>query len=100
KKVIEDDKIVKGAATIYQPIDSIPGEGDIFQSEFEDEIKDSTVEGRVMDINDQPVDETVLSQAKLYDYRLKFATEYSVSGFNNSVLMTRWQPYGGGGGPI
>jgi len=45
-------------------------------------------------------EETTLSDAKLYDYRLKFSTEYSVSGFNNSVLMTKWQPYGGGNGPI
>lgn len=102
KKVMEQDKVVKGAATIYQPvtIDTTQNQGNVFQSEFETDKTDSTIEGRVFDANNQPVEETILSDAKLYDYRLKFATEYSVSGFNNSVLMTRWQPYGGGGGPI
>ena len=102
KKVIEQDKVVKGAATIYQPvtIDTTQNQGNVFQSEFETDKTDSTIEGRVFDANNEPVEETILSDAKLYDYRLKFATEYSVSGFNNSVLMTRWQPYGGGGGPI
>ena len=102
KKVMEQDKVVKGAATIYQPvtIDTTQNQGNVFQSEFETDKTDSTIEGRVFDANNEPVEETILSDAKLYDYRLKFATEYSVSGFNNSVLMTRWQPYGGGGGPI
>ena len=97
KKVMEQDKVVKGAATIYQPvtIDTTQNQGNVFQSEFETDKTDSTIEGRVFDANNETVEETILS-----DYRLKFATEYSVSGFNNSVLMTRWQPYGGGGGPI
>lgn len=101
KKIIEQDKVAKGSATVYQPVttDTAKKQEDIFQSEFENEKKDSAVTGRVIEeVAEQ--DETVLSKAKLYDYRLKFSTEYSVSGFNNSVLMTRWQPYGGGGGPI
>ena len=38
--------------------------------------------------------------AKIYDYRYRFSSEYMVSGFNNSVLVNRYQPYAGGAGPI
>ncbi len=102
KKVMEQDKMVKGAATVYIPSagDTTQNKGAIFQSEFEDEKSDSSGVGKIFEATEEPEEETVLSQAKLYDYRLKFNTEYSVSGFNNSVLMTRWQPYTGGNGPI
>lgn len=102
KKIIDQERIVKGAATIYQPQqqvkDSVAKSNDFFQSEFENDKDTAAVAGRIIDVDEK--EETVLSEAKLYDYRLKFSTEYSVSGFNNSVLMTRWQPYGGGSGPI
>lgn len=101
KKIMDQERIVKGAPTIYQPQvngDTTKPAGDIFQSEFEND-KDS-VTGKVVEIEEAAKEETALSDAKLYDYRLKFSTEYSVSGFNNSVLMTRWQPYAGGNGPI
>ncbi|MBX3254346.1 MAG: hypothetical protein KF862_09420 [Chitinophagaceae bacterium] len=99
KKVIERDRAEKGVATIYQPItaDTTKKQEDVFQSEFEDD--STSAIGRVVEA-EAPQKETTLSQAKLYDYRLKFSTEYSVSGFNNSVLMTRWQPYAGGNGPV
>lgn len=102
KKIMEQDKMVKGAATVYIPsaVDTTRDEGAVFQSEFEDEKPDSSGIGKIFDVAEVPEEETLLSQAKLYDYRLKFNTEYSVSGFNNSVLMTRWQPYTGGSGPI
>ncbi|MBX3242183.1 MAG: hypothetical protein KIT80_14430 [Chitinophagaceae bacterium] len=100
KKVIDQDRISKGAATIYQPmvVDTVQRERDIFQSEFED---DNANAGRVVQAESPLRNQTtILGQAKLFDYRLKFSTQYSVSGFNNTVLMTRWQPYGGGSGPI
>lgn len=99
KKVIDKDRAERGAATIYQPVvvDTTQKEDNLFQSEFE---SDTSAVGRVVEAEAPVKEETTLSQAKLYDYRLKFSTEYSVSGFNNSVLMTRWQPYAGGNGPI
>lgn len=37
----------------------------------------------------------------MYEYRPpKFFNDYLVSGFNNNVLVTRFQPYQGGNGPI
>lgn len=102
KKVMEQERAAAGTATFYQPVtpDTAVVPGNEFQSEFEDEAPDSSRLGRAYHLNELTVAPSTLSQAKLYDYRLKFATEYSVSGFNNSVLLTRWQPYGGGGGPI
>lgn len=100
KKVLQDEKVVKGSATIYQPaaVDSVVKPNDFFQSEFANDT--SAVIGKVVEPEQQEPEQTILSQAKLFDYRLKFSTDYSVTGFNNSVLMTRWQPYGGGSGPI
>ena len=47
------------------------------------------------------VKEPVLKNAKVYEYRPpKFFNDYLVSGFNNNVLVTRFQPYQGGKGPI
>jgi hypothetical protein len=44
----------------------------------------------------------VLRKAKLYEYRPpKFFADYVVTGFSNSVLpVNKFQPYGGGAGPI
>src|SRR4029078_13123617 len=71
---------------------------DIFQNEFSNEPKDTT--GSDNTLNDvQPP--TVLSAARLYEYKPpKFSTDYLVSGFNNSVLVNRFQQYQGGAGPI
>lgn len=100
KKVIDQERISRGAATIYQPLtgDTTKTDADIFQSEFEDE---QPAKGRVVQEAETPRQQPgILAQAKLYDYRLRFSTQYSVTGFNNTVLMTRWQPYGGGSGPV
>jgi hypothetical protein len=44
----------------------------------------------------------VLKKAKLYEYRPpKYFTDYVVAGFNNTVFtVNKFQPYGGGAGPI
>jgi hypothetical protein len=45
--------------------------------------------------------EPVLKKSKLFEYRPpKFFNDYIVSGFNNNVLITRYQTYAGGAGPI
>jgi len=74
---------------------------DFFQSEFDNEKKDSSRVGQVIEATELP-QETVLRKAKLYEYRPpKFFTDYAVTGFNNSVLtINKFQPYGGGAGPI
>lgn len=56
--------------------------------------------GKSLNDND-PGKSSVLSLAKLFPYKPpKFATDYLVSGFNNSVLVNRYQAYQNGEGPI
>lgn len=82
-----------GKATKYPANDSTKKK--IFQSEFDD--KDTSGASTV------PSPETatnVLSKARLFNYRLKFSADYLLSGVSNTVLINRYQPYGGGTGPI
>ncbi|HEX7902538.1 MAG TPA: hypothetical protein VF487_01575 [Chitinophagaceae bacterium] len=105
RKLMEEEKKMMYKTSDYTPAvtDSIKKQNDFFQSEFDNTKKDSSgakpgeVTGTVVD-----VPETVLRKAKLYEYRPpKYFTDYVVSGFNNTVLtINKFQPYGGGSGPI
>ncbi|WEK37394.1 MAG: hypothetical protein P0Y53_07765 [Candidatus Pseudobacter hemicellulosilyticus] len=46
--------------------------------------------------NEEPAEESVLRKAKLFDYKLKFSVDNFSGGFNNDVLITRYQPFTGG----
>lgn len=104
KKLIEEEKKAMGSVTEYTPgapVDTTKKQQDFFQHEFGEEKKDSVTTGRVID----PVTEEkqpILRDAKLYEYRPpKYFTDYVVAGFNNTVItLNKFQPYGGGGGPI
>ncbi len=68
----------------------------VFQSEFDD--RDTTgiagpTEGRETPPN-------ALGKARLFNYKLKFSADFLQSGISNTVLLNRYQPYGGGSGPI
>ncbi|MFL5810862.1 MAG: hypothetical protein ACJ749_15180, partial [Flavisolibacter sp.] len=98
-RLMQMDRISKGQTTASVK-DSTKKQEDIFQNEFGNEKKDSSNIGKIF-----PAEEmnkvSVLSTAKLYPYKPpKFATDYLVSGFNNSVLVNRYQQYQGGAGPI
>ncbi|MGI8950903.1 MAG: hypothetical protein ACR2FN_04880 [Chitinophagaceae bacterium] len=70
----------------------------VFQNEFENEKVDSSV------INQQlqtpVIKPSVLTKSSLYNYKLKFNADYVLAGITNNVLINRYQPYGGGSGPI
>jgi hypothetical protein len=76
---------------------------DVFQSEFENEKKDSTYTAPLIR-SIAPLEEeenSVLASAKLYPYKpKKFSADLGSIGFNSAVLINRYQTYGGGGGPI
>ena len=76
---------------------------DVFQSEFENEKKDSTYTAPLLR-SIAPLEEeenSVLASAKLYPYKpKKFSADLGSVGFNSAVLINRYQTYGGGGGPI
>ena len=106
KKVKEQERALKGEAIFYDKqgkqqqvfVTDTTREKENFQSEFDNESKDSTA-GPRPEIQ-LPARESALKNAKIYDYRYRFSSEYIVSGFNNSVLVNRFQPYAGGAGPI
>ena len=102
KKVIEDRKVSGNvqADRVDEQVDSTKKEAEGFISEFKDEKQDSSQLGKVVQAQ-EIVKETVLKKARVFEYRPpKFFNDYLVSGFNNNVLVSRFQPYQGGNGPI
>ncbi|HEV8079904.1 MAG TPA: hypothetical protein VGP43_04275 [Chitinophagaceae bacterium] len=102
KRILQQDKISTGQEMITR--DSTKKQDDIFQNEFGVERKDTAnSNGQIINGHSsrKPSVLSILSTAKLYAYKPpKFATDYLVSGFNNSVLVNRFQKYQGGQGPI
>lgn len=106
KKLQEQERVAKGQATFYdkekgkQQIaaagDTTQKNKDIFQTEFE---HDSTAVVTLQELQEYKKP-SPLENAKIYDYRRKFSSEYVVTGFNNQVLVNRFQPYAHGAGPI
>ena len=70
----------------------------VFQNEFADELPDTTVKINPVQIIQQR--QSSLAKSKLFDYRLKFSSDYLLGGFSNNVLINRYQPYAGGSGPV
>lgn len=101
---MEEEKIEQSKTDITEPgaVDSSgKKQNDFFVNEFKDEKRDSTQIGNVVESVVVPTKEPVLRNAKLFEYRPpKFFNDYVVSGFNNNVLITRYQTYAGGSGPI
>ncbi len=104
KKVIEEEKnAARVMAQIPANSDSAKKAADnFFNSGFDDEKADTTSKmGAIVPGKLASGKEPVLKNAKVYEYRPpKFFNDYLVSGFNNNVLVTRYQPFTGGSGPI
>jgi hypothetical protein len=73
--------------------DSTKKDADIFETGFEKEKKPDPVNNNVSPEAQQ--EESILKKAKLFDYKLKFSMDNFSGGFNNDVLITRYQPYTG-----
>ncbi len=103
KKLTAEQRAADGKAIIYNKkaeSDTTKKSKDFFQNEFADEKPDSSalaIQKTMPGIGDRA---SVLSKSKLYDYRLKFSSDYVLTGFTNNILINRYQPYGGGQGPI
>jgi hypothetical protein len=84
------------------PVDTAKKQDDFFQSEFEKEKTDSSLASRLLaGAGDDSEKGAVLKSIKLYPYKPpKFYVESGFLGFNNSVLINRYQTYAGGTGPI
>lgn len=103
KKLEEQQRMAVDRARMLQPsqTDTARKQNDFFVSEFDNEKKDSSQLGKVFQA-EEIAEETVLSKAKLYEYRPpKFFNDYVVAGLNNTVFTpTKYQVYAGGAGPV
>jgi hypothetical protein len=102
KQVIDEEKTARNRSSGLQPPkEEKKKQDDFFLSEFSDEKKDSSQVGKVITTTEIPK-KTILSKARVFEYRPpKFFADYTVTGFNNSALpINKFQPYGGGAGPI
>lgn len=103
RKVIEEEKKAarKEAVQTIKTDTLTKKQQDFFNSGFEEDKPDSTKKVGDMVKADEIIKESVLKKAKVFEYRPpKFFNDYLVSGFNNNILVTRFQPYQGGYGPI
>jgi hypothetical protein len=81
--------------------DTAKKDSDFFQSEYVNEKKDSNAVGAITAGIEETDNEAVLKSIKHFAYKPpKFYTENVAVGFNNSVLINRYEPYAGGAGPI
>jgi hypothetical protein len=108
RRLMKADQLSKGNALQAAPKADTSKKvqsNDFFESEFNKEKKDTGAAAAAS----SPVrsaspakkaDNSPLSRAKLFQYKLKFSTDYVVANLNNSVVFTQYQPYAGGAGPI
>ncbi len=98
KETILSAQVESGQALKFQQktkADSVKKQQDFFQSEFDKEKKDSSTARILPSAETQQQEEPILKKAKLLDYKLKFSVDNFSAGFNNDVLINRYQPYTG-----
>ncbi|MBI2273519.1 MAG: hypothetical protein HYU70_06965 [Bacteroidetes bacterium] len=103
RKLTAEKKALDGRAIIYNKkaaVDTTKKAKDFFQNEFADEKPDSSSAAIQNQLLTSQPKTSVLSSSRLFDYRLKFSSDYALVGFTNNILINRYQPYGGGRGPI
>lgn len=103
RKQTAEKKALEGRAIIYNKkatVDTVKKAKDFFQNEFADEKPDSSSAAIQNQLLASQPKTSVLSSSRLFDYRLKFSSDYALVGFTNNILINRYQPYGGGSGPI
>lgn len=103
RKLTAERKAIDGKAIIYNKkaaVDTAKKAKDFFQNEFADEKPDSSSAALQNQLLIGQPKTSVLNNSRLFDYRLKFSSDYALVGFTNNILINRYQPYGGGSGPI
>jgi hypothetical protein len=108
RKTIIAAETAKGEALQFNKTGDQPvnRDADIFETGFEKEQKDTTQQQQQPGAppavsSTQPSamgneEEGVLKKARLFDYKLKFSMDNFSGGFNNDILVSRYQPYTGG----
>ncbi|NCI47531.1 hypothetical protein GWC94_12830 [Sediminibacterium sp. WSJ-3] len=101
RQLNQEQRTVGGKAIVYNKAaaDTAKKANDFFQNEFADEKPDTAIRKNSNSaLPNTP--SSILSRSRLFDYRLKFNSDYVLAGFTNNILINRYQPYGGGSGPI
>ncbi len=74
---------------------------DEFQSTFESETKDSAQMWQPLRPTIQQSGDNTLARARLYKLKpIKFSADAGTAAFSSTILYNKYQPYGGGSGPI
>jgi hypothetical protein len=105
KQVQQEEKIASGSATYYQKqAEADTTKNDmLFLGEFAEEGKREPLRSAYMRYTGggSGADrKETLDKAKLYKYRLRFSSDQLMGGITNNLLLTRYQPYAGGVGPV
>src|SRR5579871_2431065 len=99
KKEVTALQLSKGEAVKYQQTDqdTAKKKNDFFENEFEKEKTDTSAKAKIalVEKTAPPEEEPLIKKAKLLDYKLKFSVDNFTAGFNNDVLINRYQPYTG-----
>jgi len=99
KKIMSDEKAQKGKATSYGKQASIDATKsatiDFFQNEFSGEKPDTSIKK-----DDGTTAEITKPKARLFNSKVKFQTDNVQTGAGNNLLISRFQPYADGFGPI
>lgn len=97
KRLQTEERQAQGKATQYRATDSAAAANNSFLSEFENEKIDSSA---LIAASQPDVKKTALATARLFKYKLKFSNDMILAGVTNNIILTRYQPYAGGSGPI
>lgn len=98
RKLIEEDKKLQRRVVKKAPVtdSSLAKPTEVFSTGFDEE---PAADGKKA--GEETAAELIGKKGKIFEYRPpKFFNDYLVSGFNNNVLVTRYQPYQGGYGPV
>lgn len=102
KRIIKAERLAKGDVIEQtKTAGDTAAKNDFFQSEFANDKTDSTIiNPPKIESSDNNEDSNPLKKSNLFPYIKKFSADYAVAGFNNNVLVSRYQAYQGGRGPI
>jgi hypothetical protein len=97
RKTIAAGQTASGQALQFRPDSDTAKNDNIFETEFEKDTSRPATSQLNINLEPQqaPDDESILKKAKRFDYKLKFSLDNFSGGFNNDILVSRYQPYTG-----
>ncbi len=104
KEQIAEERRSDGGATFYGATPDTSKTNMLFFNEFLQPADTANLElNPYLAPKPTPISEKrseILEKAKLFKYNLRFSNDQITGGITNTMMVTRYQPYGGGQGPI